>query len=208
MCFSATASFTTAGLLAFSALLGFKKARTQGMRLFALTPFLFAIQQCMEGILWSTQPQSPAYNAAAYIFLSFASSWPMLMPSALMILEQDPRRKKIITLLFYVGCIFSAASLFYIATTPMTAQIVGGHVAYSFAATGWPAWIDWTRFVYLALVVLPPLVSSARYMWIFGLGVLATFIATISWYAHHVTSVWCFFAAILSGLILLIVWQE
>lgn len=208
MCFSATASFTTAGLLAFSALLGFKKARTHGMRLFALTPFLFAIQQCMEGILWSTQPQSPAYNAAAYIFLIFASSWPMLMPGALMILEQDPRRKKMISVFFYFGCVFAAACLLYVATTPMTAQIVGRHIAYSFAAAGWLAWLDWTRFLYLALVMLPPLVSSARFMWIFGLGVLATFIATMSWYATHVTSVWCFFAAVLSGLILLIVCQE
>ncbi len=209
MCFSATASFATSGLLTFAAIVGFKKAHSNEMKFFALTPLLFAIQQSMEGIMWQFGPQSGLYTAAAYIFLIFASSWPALMPSMLAALEPvGSKRKPALIVLMYCGILFTACALLYLATAPLNAQIVGGHIAYQIPEDHWQAFAQWARILYVLLVVLPPLLSSVRSMWIFGVGVLGTFLASMWWYSAHVTSVWCFFAAVLSALVLYIVWKD
>lgn len=208
MCFSATASFATSGLLTLAALIGLKKTHSNAMKFFALTPLLFAIQQSMEGIMWQFGAGSAFYTAAAYIFLVFASSWPALMSSMLVALEHNGKRRKVLVGFMYGGIIFSVCALMYIATAPMTAQIVGAHIAYEFPQDHWSAIAPWARLLYVVLVVLPPLLSTVRFMWLFGLGIFGTFLASIWWYSAHVTSVWCFFAAVLSGLVLFIVWKE
>ena len=51
MCFSAGASFTSAGILTILGILSIKKAPRE-YRLFAMMPLFFAIQQYCEGIIW------------------------------------------------------------------------------------------------------------------------------------------------------------
>src|SRR5579872_3539183 len=109
MCFSATASFGTSGLLIFAALLAYKKARTQPMKLFALVPALFALQQSMEGIMWvwKNNADAPIYKAAAYIFLLVASSWPAVLPGILTAMENNISRKRMLRFCFIAGSVFS-----------------------------------------------------------------------------------------------------
>ncbi|KTD57119.1 hypothetical protein Lsai_1723 [Legionella sainthelensi] len=54
MCFSASASFTAAGVIAAVGICSLLKARTYPLFLFALTPLFFAVQQALEGIVWIT----------------------------------------------------------------------------------------------------------------------------------------------------------
>lgn len=73
------------------------------MKIFALTPMLFAIQQFVEGIVWVALSNPESEFAAmwlsktVYAFLVFAwVIWPVFIPFFMMKLEENPQRKKIL----------------------------------------------------------------------------------------------------------------
>lgn len=206
MCFSATASFGAAGLLTVLGALSIKKAHPSAMRLFAATPLIFALQQACEGIIWLTWGK-PDWDFllmnATYIFLFFATIWwPFWAPATLLVVEKDAWRRKLLGIVSLFGDIFCITAAYYLIVHIVHADLSAGHVTYStysISASQWPT------LVYVAIVALPSFISSLKKVWLLGLGIIGTFIATQLWYAHHFASVWCFFAAILSCIVLYIV---
>lgn len=207
MCFSASASFTVSSLLAFAALLAQIKARSRAMQIFGLIPFIFAVQQAAEGFLWYLDPTSIWYKPMAYIFMIGASQWPLFIPFSMWFAEKQTERKKILRILMILGTLFFFSCLFYLFHYGIVARASGDHVMYRFNNISDDSY-SWVRFVYVALVALAPFVSTIKLMWIFGLGVIGSFAAAYIWYASHYTSIWCFFAAVLSSLVLYIVLSE
>lgn len=51
---------------------------------------------------------------------------------------------------------------------------------------------------YLITTIVPFFVSSARRMWVFGILIAVSCIVTGFFFSQYLTSVWCFFAAIIS----------
>lgn len=207
MCFSATASLSVSGLLAFAAVLAQIKARTRAMQVFGLIPFIFAVQQAAEGFLWYLPPTSFWYKPSAYIFLSGAALWPFFIPFCIWLIEKQTKRRKMLLVVMLAGALLCVSALAYIFYYGISARISGAHILYIFNH-GLGDSYNWIRFVYVALVALPPFISSARHMWLFGIGVISSFIAAHVWYLTHFTSIWCFFAAILSSLVLYVVSSE
>ena len=202
MCFSATASFTAGvGLLIVGSVTTRRAARRAELP-FALIPLLFAIQQLIEGALWLTFPaKAPLLNIVLTHIYSFFSHvlWPVYVPVSVLLLEPTPWRRKVLAAIALAGAAVALYLLFFLVRLPVVAQVTGRHIAYlsphfyAFAATG----------LYLLGTCVSMLFSSHRAVRLFGVTAFLAFILAYVFYATWFISVWCLFAALLSGIVLL-----
>jgi hypothetical protein len=201
MCFSAGASFAGGIVISAIGVATLGKVSKPAQKLFAGIPLLFGFQQFIEGVLWITLRSSGGYerlqNAATYIFLITALViWPVMIPLSIWFMEKVKKRKKILAGLIVTG---SITSLFYgicLISYNVTPQIQGFHIQY---IDNFPWLLVSIIFVfYFASTAAPLFVSSVRRMWLFGTLITISYIVTRIFYAQYVTSVWCFFAALLS----------
>ena len=91
MCFSAPASFVTAGLTGAIGIIALTRASEPRQLPFAATPLFFAVQQGIEGLLWLNLPLAPdghLSTALAFSYLVFAEAfWPVFVPIAVWLIE-------------------------------------------------------------------------------------------------------------------------
>lgn len=196
MCFSAQASFTAAVLLGAMGLATLKYVRSRSQVPMALVPCFFALQQFSEGILWLTF-NSPAPNLfvqqmAIYSFLFFALFfWPIWISLSLYVMEGRPMNRKCLLAMLLGGCILGITNLYYGLSYGVTVIMVDSSIQYL-------GTLPDERWIYLSLVTLPTFISSFKNMWQFGVVVFFTsLLAEYFYHAAHI-SVWCFFAAIVS----------
>lgn len=206
MCFSASASFTAAGILVVIGMVSTAKAKER-YRLLAFAPFLFAVQQAIEGLLWLSFVHTKMMTYQSYFVYGFLLCafvlWPILVPVSLYRIEII-RRKKILLSLCCMSGIFTAFSLFsYLYTYGATAMVINHHIVYMIH---YPH-ILWSfgTLLYILSTVLPFFISSIRLGWLLGTCLLISYSATYFFYQQALISVWCFFAALLSILILIII---
>lgn len=201
MCFSATASFTTAAITGATGLFCLTRAsRPQDLPL-AATPLLFAVQQGVEGLLWLKLPEgpSPATTALTIAFLLFAQVvWPLYAPIAVALAEPDPRRRRLIASWLAVGGGIAAYLFWGLVTRRHQAAIVDDHMVYDVGARAAYA----PALAYLAAVTAPLLLSSQRTILALGATVLLGSVLAYLAYFHAFQSVWCYFAAAGSAVIL------
>jgi hypothetical protein len=198
MCFSATASFVAGGALSATGALTLAQAKTKRELPLASIPLLFGIQQTIEGIIWVSFGMPVLNTVMTYAYLAFAYVlWPVFVPVAVLLVETNPARKKILQVISFVGLVLGTYLLYYIFADPGKAHIVNQSIAYDY------------RHLYellpLSLYVLVTcgsgLVSSHRTIQVFGAAALVTFFVANWFYNITFISVWCFFAAVLSVLI-------
>jgi hypothetical protein len=89
--------------------------------------------------------------------------------------------------------------LWYLLRVPAVAQVQGQHIAYIFPHFHEPL----ATALYLLGACVSPLFSRFKAVQLFGLLATLSLLATAFFYAQWFISVWCFFAAVLSGVILL-----
>lgn len=209
MCFSATASFTLSGVLAAAGAASIARSTSPSTRLFAAIPLLFALQQFAEGVVWSTM-DAPAHaalhRAAVMAFLSLALVvWPLWAPLSLWLIEHSDRLRRVLIVFFGLGVIISVVATDLLVRWQPIAVVAGRSIDYQHASMGNAI----PEFVLLLAYAIPTvasfLVSTAPKVRAIGvtLAVSLVFAFTIERYA--LTSVWCFFAAVLSGMILIAV---
>lgn len=202
MCFSATASVVAGtGLVAVGALT-LKRADRRAELPYAAIPLLFGIQQLIEGGIWLSLGQVGSWpNATLTFFYSLFSHvlWPVYVPFAALLLEPAPWRRKAMAAFLAAG---AAAGLYLLASMirfPIESRAVGGHIEYASPHFFVPA----VMAGYLAATCISMLFSSHRLVNAFGAAALLSFIAAYAAYARWFISVWCFFAAVLSVIVLL-----
>ncbi len=200
MCFSAQASFAASGVLTIIGGLSLKKVKRPNMYPFAVVPLLFAVQQAFEGVVWVTA-LDPAYatinRLAMYGFLFFAFFfWPVWIPYALINIETNTKRRNILYGLLGIGFGISSALVWAVIQHGVAAEIVCSHIKYAVEIPN--TFHEWGVWVYTLATIAPFFVSSKRLAWIFGLLLLASMLITAHAYTAYFTSVWCFFAALLS----------
>lgn len=196
MCFSATASFAAAGILAVTGAATLTQARRRADIPLAAVPLLFAAQQAVEGALWLTVPQGREHGVVlANGFLLFALVlWPLYVPVAHALVEREPPRRLLMLSLFPAGIGVAAYSAGIMLARPYRAWPVGHSLTYVNNHPYSPTMAT----LYFACVCLPPLISSSRIINLFGTLVTAGLgIAAIASY-ESLVSVWCFFAALAS----------
>ena len=198
MCFSATASFVAGGMLGATGIVTMAQAKTKRELPLASIPLLFGIQQTIEGVVWISFGLPALNTIMTYAYLMFAYVlWPVFVPVAILLIENNPVRKNILRVLSLIGFVMGVYLLYFIFTDPGKAHIVNQSIAYDY------------RHLYpllpLSLYVMVTcgsgLISSHRIINIFAAAVLAFFF--IAYWFMNITfiSVWCFFAAILSVII-------
>lgn len=205
MCFSAQASFATGAALVIAGATIARQARSPAQLPYALIPVLFGLQQLVEGGLWMTLPADTLAGGClstslTHVYAVFSHMlWPVYVPLAVLLLEPVRWRRQALAGLVVAGALVAAQQLALQAGQPLVASIVDQHIAYDA-----PQWLPrTTMFVYLASTCAGSMLSSHRTVVWFG---RASFVsAMLAWwlYQHWFISVWCFFAAGLSGLVAL-----
>jgi hypothetical protein len=204
MCFSAEASFGASAVIGTLGVVTLKKAKTTNQIPFASIPLLFAVQQASEGMLWiglSSANHDSWKHFPVYIFLIFAQLvWPVWIPFSTLQLEHNRKRRTIIKVILGMGTLVSLYLMYCMFVYDLKAEIHSGHIKYTLSFPMAFAWIS--SVFYFVPTVVPLFVSSFKRIQLLGLAVLAAFVFSKIYFAEHLISVWCFFAAILSLVIL------
>ncbi len=202
MCFSATASYVSAALLITTGTATTLGNRAKPLRMVAAIPLLFGIQQASEGFVWQMMGQeslSSLHHFATLLFLTFANViWPSWLPWSFYHIEPNEKRKRILKVLAMMGIGVSLLAGWMLYTASVKAYVDGHCMAYSIR--------DFKRYwspnieivLYFAPTMLPFFISSLRTVR------TARYVVLGSWGVAQIinqettTSVWCFFAALIS----------
>jgi hypothetical protein len=203
MCFSAGASFAGGAIISAVGVAAQTKVVKPSQRFFAVIPFFFGFQQVAEGVLWVTLGSAKypvLQDAATYIFLATALViWPVMVPLSVRYMEEVKRRKQILTGLLIIGSVLAAFYAFCLTYYDIFPRINSFHIEYVYYI---PQTLMSIAFVfYLITTISPFFVSSVRRMWVFGIMIAISCIVTGVFFSQYLTSVWCFFAAIISIII-------
>jgi hypothetical protein len=203
MCFSAGASFAGGVVISAIGIATARKVRKPEQRLFAVIPLLFGLQQFAEGVLWMTLRSggfTRLQSAATYIFLITALViWPVMVPLSMWLMEEVKKRRKMLAGLMVMGGTLSLFYAFCLISYDITPQINNFHIEY---IEEFPANLVQIAFLfYLTSTIAPLFVSSVKRMWLFGILITISCLVSGIFFAQYLTSVWCFFAALISALI-------
>jgi hypothetical protein len=208
MCFSATASFSAAAVIGSVGLVTLRSAVAQpDHRILALAafPLLFALQQVVEGLLWLdlTSPDPGALRGVlVHAFQGYAEVfWPAFAPLAALLIEREHRRRILISICLVIGLALSAYLLVAMIGHPYQASVGEGHIVYR-NDFHYPTGIE---APYVVATTLSLLLCSAKEVQRLALVILIGFAVAYVSFHHAYISVWCFFAAIASVMVLLYV---
>ncbi|MEO8086787.1 MAG: DUF6629 family protein [Bacteroidota bacterium] len=207
MCFSATASFGASSILAVAGIASLKKAENKSQILFASIPIIFSIQQFTEGFVWLSLTHSDYnhwQNILINIFLSLAQVvWPIWVPLSILLLEKNTKRRKAMKIFLSLGILLAAFLAHRLLFYHATAEITPYHIHYALDFPYEQYTIILSIFYFLTTIV-PPFLSDAKRMTSLGLLNLTSFIITIVFFENYVVSVWCFFSALISWEVFLV----
>jgi hypothetical protein len=203
MCFSAGASFTGGVIISAIGVAVVTKVHKPSQLLFASIPLFFGLQQFTEGILWLTISNSKYLiyqQFATYFFLFMADFlWPVLVPLSILLMEKNARKRKMLWVLLITGII---VSLYYgscLLLFHITPVIKGYHIKY---LTDFPDFMEYPAVILYLVATLPPLfISSVKRVYILGILMFFSCLVTALFFTQFLLSVWCFFAAFISGVI-------
>jgi hypothetical protein len=202
MCFSPQASFISAGLTGAIGLIAISRVTHRRELALAATPLLFGMQQAFEGGVWLSLPRAPhgiMATALTVAFLLFAQVfWPVYAPFAAGLNETVPVRRRMMHMFMLIGAVVSAYFLWRIISGPHQAVIANRCIVYNTGETH-PLVIG---LAYMAATCLPLLLSSERTLVILGVIVSVGAVVAYLFYWEAFLSVWCFFGAAASVVIL------
>lgn len=205
MCFSAGASFAAGAGLLGPGYIAFKRAGSRGMLLFAATPLLFSFHQLAEGFLWLSlkHPEFASWYKPALYGYSFISQpiWPVWVPLAMWLMEPDKRRKRILYYFLLLGAASSLYMFYCLITCDISAVAEHHHIRYY---RDFP-YLILLRPVNFVAIAVTPFLSTLRYTKLLAAAMMVSLIVSYIFFTNYLISVWCFFAAILSVLVLLVV---
>jgi hypothetical protein len=115
------------------------------------------------------------------------------------LMEENARKKKIIRLLLYTGLsvsLYYSCCLIFLNVTP---EIMGYHIRYD---SDFPKLISIPVFIlYLVATITPLFISSIQRTHLLGILMFFSCLVTAIFFTQYLTSVWCFFAALISAVI-------
>jgi len=203
MCFSAEASFVGGVIIASIGVATIRKVHKPSQIVFASIPLFFGMQQVVEGFMWIIL-QNPEYiqyqRLATYGFLVMAQVfWPMMIPLAVLTMEADKKRRRILWGLLGMGIMLSLYYILCLLSFNVNPEIRGYHIEY---VNDFPKSIELMAFaVYLIVSITPLFISTIKRVSILGLLMTLSCIVTMIFFTQYLTSVWCFFAALISVVI-------
>lgn len=185
------------GVLSVAGTATLRKASNKKEYSFAAIPMFFGIQQFVEGLIWLSLENKISLPIDALTMLySFFSHvfWPIFVPMAVLFLELNEKRKKLIKVTQVAGLLVGFYLLSDIFRYPVVARVLGKHIQYDMPHF----YIGVVMFLYLLATCVSSMLSSHRLVQIFGFLSFVTFVSAYYIHAATFVSVWCFFAAVLS----------
>lgn len=200
MCFSAEASFVGGVLISAVGVATVRKIHKPNQILFGSIPLFFGLQQFAEGLLWSSLPSADhviLQQASTYVFLAMALViWPSMIPLSVFLMEKDKSRKKWLLTFLIAGVLLSVYYATCLVFYNVSPEIMEFHIYY---ANDFPKTIGLIAFIIYLLVTITPLfISSIQRTHIMGALMLFSCVVTLIFFTQFLTSVWCFFAALIS----------
>jgi hypothetical protein len=205
MCFSATGSFAAAGVLTVIGGVSLSRHRSPAYLMLAALPLVFAAQQVTEGIVWMTvddQHHIQLHRIAVYAFLACALViWPLWVPVALLRAENEPHHRKRLRALTWLGAAVSIYAVVLLVHGQPISRVARHSLCYDYQSTD-----DWAGLLYLlpyvTVTVAPFFVSHLNFAKWLGTTFLAALVVSAIFRLGALTSVWCFFSALLSGFLI------
>lgn len=204
MCFSTEASFIGGAVIIAIGVATVRKVHKPSQLVFACIPLFFGFQQIAEGFVWLSL-QNPLYNGvlmpATYTFLIMAEVfWPFMVPLAVLLMEKNKKRLKILWVLFGMGVSVSLYFIFCLLSYNVIPEMRGYHIEY---VEGYPKSIKLVVFgIYLIASIVPLFVSTIKRIYLLGILMALSCMLTMIFFTQFLTSVWCFFGALISIVIL------
>jgi hypothetical protein len=206
MCFSTAASFGSCAILAVAGVATLKKVEVSSQLLFAAIPIIFCIQQFIEGFVWITLTNhnyADWQNVPIYAFAFFAQVlWPVWVPLSFLLIEKSSNRKKVLLIFLIIGSLLSVYHAYCLLFYPTGAAITPYHIHYRLDFP--QQYMMLNRIMYVLPVLIPPFISSLKKTSILGVLLLTSFLITKLYFDDYLISVWCFFAALVSAYVFLI----
>ena len=169
----------------------------------AVLPVMLGLHQIDEAFVWwGLQGDVPRGlgRAAMWIYLAFALVvLPVLAPLIVLAIEKTARRRWRIVPFVGVGALVSAILLEAMATGHPTANLGRYHIAYSIGLQHGLVIIG----LYIVATCGPLLLSGYRSVVWFGVANLVAVVVLARLCADGFTSLWCLYAALVSGAIAL-----
>jgi hypothetical protein len=203
MCFSAGASFAGGVIISAIGLATIREVHKPSQLVFACIPIFFGVQQIVEVCLWLTLPNIDYLNiqkVTTYSFLILAQVlWPTLIPVSVLLMEESGKRKRLMRILLGMGLALSMYYIFCLIFFNVTPEITGYHILYT---TNFPDLFAIPAFiVYLIVTITPLFVSSIKRTHLMAILMFFFCLITAIFFTQYLISVWCFFAALISGVI-------
>lgn len=125
--------------------------------------------------------------------------WPFYVPIAVLLLEPVQWRRRLIFGVAVGGAAASLFLLYFLMTEPIVARVVGHHIDYVS-----PHFYTWAVLpLYVLATCASSLLSSHPAVRWFGVATAISLILAATIYTAWFISVWCFFAAAISAIVLL-----
>lgn len=159
--------------------------------------------------MWLTvaDPAHAALNRLAVVaFLGIALVlWPIWVPWSLWLVEKSPVRRRALGALIWMGGIVSLVAAILLLRWQPVSVVAGHSIRYDYPGATDPIQSMILLVGYVVPTVASFFVSSSRLVRLIGTSLAASLVVTYFTERDTLTSVWCFFAAVLSGQILVAV---
>ncbi|OGT57941.1 MAG: hypothetical protein A3F14_02240 [Gammaproteobacteria bacterium RIFCSPHIGHO2_12_FULL_43_28] len=203
MCFGPYTSFTASAILLSAGAYTTHKAagKNKHYLFFAMIPFIFGLQQLLEGFVWLAllNNHENAVHAASLGYLFFAFFiWPFYIPLSILPIENETKRINVLRYFSLLGVLYGIViySPLLLGLKSFTTEIA--HYSINYITYDTNPLVSIYLFVYACFVALPFFITSKPRIKKFGILLILALFVSLYFYLYAFTSVWCFFAALLS----------
>lgn len=203
MCFSAEASFVGAGVVGAVGVATLTQVKERKEILLGALPLGFAVHQLLEGITWvrldgDLDAQLRGWGVHLWVLYAWALL-PAWLPIGVRLIEPDERRRRWMIPLVVIGVALALLMLTQAVQPEISVRVLDSNLDYMLP-------IDigvYLAVPYILATCISPILSSHRWIVIFGIGNMVALSAATIMKAADFSSIWCTFAAFLSVLIFL-----
>lgn len=215
MCLSAEVSFTAAAVLIPAGAAAAVSALRRESRYFmiAALPFLFGLQQFVEGLIWTAGEAGDVDRVAryAYVYMFFTwIVWPIWAPLSAYFIERDARRT-VMLLFAAAGAMLGGLQFipYFVHEGWLTTTFLASAVRYQdINLLDGLVRREVTYAIYLTIVIMPFLLVRQREIKVFGVLAAAVLAVTYLFFSYAYISVFCFGAALISAYLLIVIWRK
>jgi len=196
------------GVLGAVGVVTLTKVKHRRELLFAALPTLFAIHQFIEGFVWlgldGILSPTVAHDMGAAFMLYAQGLLPFLLPLSVLLFEPNAKSRSRMLPFLVLGGATTLYILWALTAFPLQLYIRGNSIVYINQATNNTA----VALLYVIATCGSLFFSKIKMMIIFGAANLAILLVVMEFKRYAFTSLWCFYAAVASVIILAYFWRS